>query len=50
MYKQKTIVKGMVLHKPLSSTFSKNTNHWLGATNPGKSYAAQWSKFQDAYV
>lgn len=44
LYKQKTMVKGTVLHKTLSSIFSRNTNHCTGVTNSGTGYVAQLSK------
>lgn len=40
------MVKGTVLHKPPSSSFSRNTNHCI---NSRTGYEAQWIKFQDAY-
>lgn len=41
MNKQKTMVKGMVSHKKLSSTFSRNTNDFTGVTCSGIGYATQ---------
>lgn len=38
VYKQKIMVKGMVSHKTLSSTFSRNTNHFTGVTCSGTGY------------